>query len=163
MSNTTTLSPEACSGSARKGMLEGVDLPVFLISGGVLVLFAIMALYDLEFVSGLVNSTFALSTKYFGAYWQVLLLLTFVIGLFLTFGRTGSVMLGGLKKPEMSTFNWVSILMCTLLAGGGVFWAAAEPMAHFTSPPPAHSRRSKAEVNVSSFFPSSPGIFQAMR
>ncbi|MBN3563622.1 BCCT family transporter [Aliamphritea spongicola] len=136
MSNTTTLSPEACSGSARKGMLEGVDLPVFLISGGVLVLFAIMALYDLEFVSGLVNSTFALSTKYFGAYWQVLLLLTFVIGLFLTFGRTGSVMLGGLKKPEMSTFNWVSILMCTLLAGGGVFWAAAEPMAHFTSPPP---------------------------
>ena len=26
--------------------------------------------------------------------------------------------------------------MCTLLAGGGVFWAAAEPMAHFSSPPP---------------------------
>ncbi|MET4694829.1 glycine betaine transporter [Endozoicomonas sp. NE35] len=26
--------------------------------------------------------------------------------------------------------------MCTLLAGGGVFWAAAEPMAHFVSPPP---------------------------
>jgi choline-glycine betaine transporter len=28
--------------------------------------------------------------------------------------------------------------MCTLLAGGGVFWAAAEPMAHFLSPPPLY-------------------------
>ncbi|MGB1237691.1 MAG: BCCT family transporter [Pseudomonadales bacterium] len=136
MSNTTTLSPGAASGTTRKGLLDGVDLPVFLISGGVLVLFAVLAMYDIKMVSGMVNSAFALSTKYFGAYWQVLLLLTFVIGLFLTFGRTGSVMLGGLKQPEMSTFTWVSILMCTLLAGGGVFWAAAEPMAHFTSPPP---------------------------
>jgi len=121
---------------ARKSWLEGVDLPVFLISGGVLVLFAVLALYDIKMISGWVNAGFATSTKYFGAYWQVLLLLTFVIGLFLTLGRTGSVVLGGLKAPEMSTFKWISVIMCTLLAGGGVFWAAAEPMAHFTSPPP---------------------------
>ncbi|WP_276317938.1 BCCT family transporter [Cobetia sp. ICG0124] len=30
----------------------------------------------------------------------------------------------------------MAIILCTLLAGGGVFWAAAEPIAHFTSPPP---------------------------
>ena len=102
----------------------------------VLVLFAAFALYDIKLVSGWVNTGFAASTKYFGAYWQVLLLLTFVIGLVLTIGRTGSVVLGNLARPEMSTFKWISIIMCTLLAGGGVFWAAAEPMAHFTSPPP---------------------------
>jgi choline-glycine betaine transporter len=28
------------------------------------------------------------------------------------------------------------MIMCTLLAGDGVFWAAGEPMAHFLSPPP---------------------------
>ena len=44
--------------------------------------------------------------------------------------------MGGTKTPDISTFQWISIIMCTLLAGGGVFWAAAEPMAHFTSPPP---------------------------
>ncbi len=116
--------------------LKNVDLPVFLISGGALVLFAIMALYDITMVSNWVNSAFAASTKMFGAYWQVLLLLTFIIGLFLAVGRTGSVVLGGIKTPEMTTFKWISVIMCTLLAGGGVFWAAAEPMAHFISPPP---------------------------
>ena len=116
--------------------LAGVDLPVFLISGGALVLFAVLALYDIDMMSGWVNTAFAASTKLFGAYWQILLLLTFLIGIFLAVGRTGSVVLGGIKAPEISTFKWISIIMCTLLAGGGVFWAAAEPMAHFTSPPP---------------------------
>lgn len=116
-----------------------VDMPVFLISGGLLLLFALLALYDLELVSNSVNQAFALSTKLFGAYWQVLLLLTFFIGLYLAFGRTGNVVLGGTDTPEMSTFRWTSIIMCTLLAGGGVFWAAAEPMAHFTSQPPLFS------------------------
>ena len=120
----------------QKKWLAGVDMPVFIISGGAIVLFAILTLYDIDMMSGWVNSAFATSTKYFGAYWQVLLLLTFVIGIILAVGRTGAVVLGGIKAPEMPTFQWISIIMCTLLAGGGVFWAAAEPMAHFTSPPP---------------------------
>nr|WP_282450532.1 BCCT family transporter [Marinobacter xestospongiae] len=117
-------------------MLSGVDLPVFLISGGVLILFAVLALYDIDLVSSSVNTAFATSTKLFGAYWQILLLLTFIIGIVLAVGRTGSVVLGGTRETDISTFKWISIIMCTLLAGGGVFWAAAEPMAHFTSPPP---------------------------
>ncbi len=119
-----------------KALLAGVDVPVFLISGGVLVLFAAFALYDIGQVSGWVNAAFATSTKLFGAYWQVLLLLTFIIGLALSVGRTGNVVMGGRQAPDITTFQWISIIMCTLLAGGGVFWAAAEPMAHFTSPPP---------------------------
>ena len=44
--------------------------------------------------------------------------------------------MGGLDTPEFDVFKWGSMIMCTLLAGGGVFWAAGEPMAHFTSVPP---------------------------
>jgi len=118
---------------------SGVDLPVFMISGGLLLLFVCLSLYDIDLVSAGVNKAFALSTRLFGAYWQVLLLMTFVIGLFLSMGRTGRVILGGLSTPEVSTFQWISIIMCTLLAGGGVFWAAAEPIAHFSSAPPLFS------------------------
>ena len=132
----TTFTENSLESSPGRKLLQGVDLPVFFLSGGLLVLFAAFALFDIKMVSSWVNASFSLSTKYFGAYWQVLLLATFFIGLYLAFARTGSVVLGGIKTPEMSTFTWVSILMCTLLAGGGVFWAAAEPMAHFTSPPP---------------------------
>lgn len=53
-------------------------------------------------------------------------------------GRTGRVILGNLPKPEMDNFKWMAILFCTLLAGGGVFWAAAEPIAHFVSAPPLY-------------------------
>ncbi|WP_425041117.1 BCCT family transporter [Primorskyibacter sp. S187A] len=38
--------------------------------------------------------------------------------------------------PEFTTFSWAAMIMCTLLAGGGVFWAAGEPIAHFLSPAP---------------------------
>ncbi|WP_286974539.1 BCCT family transporter [Pseudomonas sp.] len=117
-------------------LMNEVDIPVFLISGGFILLFALLALWDIESMTLWVNSAFRWSTRIFGAYWQVLLLLTFCIGLVLAIGRTGRVRLGGLVRPEMPTYTWVSIIMCTLLAGGGVFWAAAEPMAHFLSPPP---------------------------
>ncbi|MDF5099214.1 BCCT family transporter, partial [Vibrio parahaemolyticus] len=35
-----------------------------------------------------------------------------------------------------------SIVLCTLLAGGGVFWAAAEPIAHFVTAPPLYGEAS---------------------
>lgn len=124
--------------SGKRSLLHDVDVPVLLMSGGAVLLFAILALLDIELMTQWVNTAFAWSTKLFGAYWQVLLLMTFVIGLFLAVGRTGRVRLGALAAPEMPTYTWVSIIMCTLLADGGVFWAAAEPMAHFLSPPPLY-------------------------
>lgn len=124
--------------SGKSALLHDVDVPVLLMSGGAVLLFVILALLDIELMTQWVNTAFAWSTKLFGAYWQVLLLMTFVIGLFLAMGRTGRVRLGALAAPEMPTYTWVSIIMCTLLAGGGVFWAAAEPMAHFLSPPPLY-------------------------
>ncbi|WP_158775124.1 BCCT family transporter [Cobetia sp. L2A1] len=127
--------PEASN--ADSGPLHGgLDWPVFIISGGVLALFAIAALVDLQGVSALIQGAFSFSTHYFGAYWQALMLATFVIAIALTLGRTGRVRLGGLATPDISTLRWMAIILCTLLAGGGVFWAAAEPIAHFISPPP---------------------------
>lgn len=113
-----------------------VDWPVFGLSGGLLLVFVIAAAISMDAVTSFVNSSFALSVKWFGAFWQVLLLATFIIAIPLAFSRYGKVKLGKLDQPEFGTFKWISMIMCTLLAGGGVFWAAAEPMFHFTSPPP---------------------------
>ena len=110
----------------------------FAISGGSLIAFVIAALLDLDLLSRLVDNSFRWSTRIFGAYWQLLLIATFIIAMALSAGRTGAARLGNLAQPEMSTFKWFSIIMCTLLAGGGVFFAAAEPMAHFMAPPPLY-------------------------
>jgi glycine betaine transporter len=114
----------------------GIDWLTFVLSGGFLVLFVLTALIDIDSLSATVNIAFAWSTRMFGAYWQLLLLATFFIGLLLAFAPTGKVRLGDSDTPEISAFKWVSMILCTLLAGGGVFFAAAEPMSHFVAPPP---------------------------
>lgn len=113
-----------------------IDKITLLFSTLFLVSFVLISFIDAKLLSTLVNDGFAWSSKVFGAYWQVLLLLTFLIGVYLAFSKTGSVILGKLNNPEMSTFQWIAIILCTLLAGGGVFWAAGEPIAHFITPPP---------------------------
>ncbi|XKY39108.1 BCCT family transporter [Enterovibrio sp. 27052020O] len=117
----------------------GLDNPVLWLSGGFLTAFVVTALIDNKLLSSIVNSGFSWSVKIFGPYWQLLLLATFLIGLALAFNpSTGKVRLGALDKPEMDSFKWLAIILCTLLAGGGVFWAAAEPIAHFVNPPPLY-------------------------
>ncbi|WP_087019721.1 BCCT family transporter [Thaumasiovibrio subtropicus] len=110
--------------------------PTFQLSSAFFIVFVLLAVTNAPLLSTLVNTGFNLATTYFGAFWQVLLLANFVIGIALALGRTGAVRLGGIQTPEISTFKWLSIVLCTLLAGGGVFWAAAEPIAHFVSTPP---------------------------
>lgn len=113
-----------------------LNWPLFILTGGFIVAFCLWALVDLEGLSAAVDSGFAISAKMFGLYWQLLLLATFLIGLGLCVLPGAGAVMGGMARPEFSLFQWGSMIMCTLLAGGGVFWAAGEPMAHFTAPPP---------------------------
>ena len=114
-----------------------LDWPVFGVSGGLILLFMVASLIDIDMVSTLVDGAFAFSVKYFGPFWQVLLLATFGVAIGLAFSRYGRVRLGRVDQPEMSTFRWIAIIMCTLLAGGGVFYSFAEPMYHFMDVPPS--------------------------
>lgn len=113
-----------------------VDRSVLLWSGGSLTLFVLASLISVDFVSNAVNISFTFAIKYFGAFWQVLLLATFFIAIGLAVTKYGKVKLGLLDKPDIGNFKWIAMIMTTLLAGGGVFWAAAEPMYHFISSPP---------------------------
>ena len=115
---------------------EQVNKPVLAIAGGFILLFCLLALISLEALTAIVDASFSFSARYFGLFWQLLLLATFLIGIVLVFLPGGKAIMGNMEKPEFSVFKWGAMIMCTLLAGGGVFWAAGEPMAHFTSVPP---------------------------
>lgn len=117
---------------------QQIDWPVFLISGGSLVLFVIASFISADAVAQFVDTTFDWSATYFGAFWQVLMLLTLLIAVGIMISKYGAVRLGEPGKPETSTFKWIAMIMTTLLAGGGVFWAAAEPMYHFLETPPMY-------------------------
>jgi choline/carnitine/betaine transport len=112
------------------------DWITFCVSGGFVILFLVASFVDIDFVASCVNQSSNTAAEYFGGFWQVLLLATFIGALLLAASPAGRIRLGKLDKPELSTFKWTAIIMCTLLAGGGVFWSAAEPIYHFTNVPP---------------------------
>ena len=120
----------------------------FVFSGGFLSLFVAVAILDIALLTRLVNEGFAWSIAWFGAYWQVLLLATFVIGLTISLSPYGKARLGDLPRPDNHRLKWLAMIMCTLLAGGGVFFAAAEPIAHFLSPPPVYGLETPSEAAV---------------
>ncbi|EQB39007.1 BCCT transporter [Virgibacillus sp. CM-4] len=113
-----------------------IDMPVFIISGGLLIIFILLSIWNKDAVGSAVNTLFAYSSDLFGAYWQLLLLGNFFIGLGLAFSKYGKVKLGNQNEPKYSYFKWVAMILVTLLASGGVFWAASEPMYHYMTTPP---------------------------
>ena len=78
---------------------KNMEWLVFLISGGFLLLFVVASLINSEFVSNQVNRFFGLSCTYFGAYWQWLLLLNFLIAMGLAVSRYGDVKAGQDRYP----------------------------------------------------------------
>ncbi|MCV2868912.1 BCCT family transporter [Defluviimonas sp. WL0002] len=119
-----------------RSRLAGLDKPLLAVTGGFILLFCGMALVSMDSLTAMVDWGFNFAATYFGLYWQVLLLATFLIGLAICLLPGSRAVLGTLDKPEFSTFQWASMIMCTLLAGGGVFWAAGEPIAHYLWTPP---------------------------
>lgn len=130
--STTDATPQRSDTIATK-----IDWPVAGWSTAILALFVVAALVFPSAISDGVSTGFSLSTSWFGAFWQILLLLTFVVALALIFTPWSRARLGGAASPEYSRFKWIAMIMTTLLAGGGVFWAAAEPLYHYSSVPPA--------------------------
>jgi glycine betaine transporter len=112
-----------------------VDWIVAGVSGGALAVFVAGAIIAPDTVGGWVATGFVKSAAWFGFYWQVLMLVTFLGSLVLAATPWARARFGN-PAPEFGRFKWVAMIMCTLLAGGGVFWAAAEPMYHFLNTPP---------------------------
>ncbi|HCA87580.1 MAG TPA: hypothetical protein DEQ61_20185, partial [Streptomyces sp.] len=115
------------------------DPAVVAVSGGLLVAFVIAALVAPAATGEAVGTAFSAAARWFGPFWQFLLLATFLVAVTLAFARTGKVRLGGRDRPEYGRFQWTAMIMSTLLAGGGVFFAAGEPVQHFMNVPPHYS------------------------
>jgi glycine betaine transporter len=130
------MTDETAGPAERAKGFEGVKLPLVALCGAFLVAFFAFALVDLTGLTKVVDSAFAWCIRVFGFYWQLFMLAYFLLALATAVLPGSTARLGGLAKPEFSTFKWMAMILCTLIASGGVFWAAGEPIAHFVSPPP---------------------------
>ncbi|MUV36489.1 Glycine betaine transporter BetL [Lentibacillus sp. JNUCC-1] len=133
----------------QKNRFKGTDWTVFYVSGGFLIAFILLSLISSDMVGAGISTLFGWTTTLFGGYWQLLLLANFIIGLYLALSKFGRVRLGNQAKPKYSYFRWIAMILVTLLASGGVFWAASEPLYHFMTAPPLFGEGELNHVNRS--------------
>lgn len=124
------------------------DPIVLTLTMGFIALFVGLSIYDTAWLTTQISDGFSWTTKYMGTFFQMLLLATFFIALGIALSRAGQARIGNLEAPEISTFRWLSMVMCTLLAGGGVFFAAGEPIYHFVVTPPAFDTQAGSAAAV---------------
>ena len=107
-----------------------------LIIGGLpLIIFLLISAIDIDSAKLITNLLKDFAISNLGSIWLLMVVAISILAFFLGFSPIGSLRIGGKDaKPSLKFFDWCSVLICTLLAGGGVFWSAAEPLQHFLSP-----------------------------
>ncbi len=114
---------------------ESLRSKSLLIGGLPLIIFLLICSINLNIAEKITNYGRDFTLSSFGSIWILMVVGICIVGFFLGFSPLGSLRIGGPDaKSSLSFFDWCSVLICTLLAGGGVFWSAAEPLIHFISP-----------------------------
>ena len=106
-----------------------------IISAFPLIIFLLICSINLDTAKFITNLGKDFSLNNFGSIWLLMVVAISMISFFLGFSPLGNLKIGGPDaKPSLKLFDWCAVLICTLLAGGGVFWSAAEPLIHFLNP-----------------------------
>ncbi len=138
MTHSASATHPALPNSSVKATFYRFGDPIVLtLTMGFIALFVGLSIYDTAWLTALIGAGFTWTAKYMGTFFQMLLLATFFIAIGIALSRAGQAKIGNLDAPEITTFRWLSMVMCTLLAGGGVFFAAGEPIYHLVVTPPA--------------------------
>jgi glycine betaine transporter len=114
-----------------------VDWVVVCISVAVFVAFIAAALVDLDAVGAGLSAALAWVSKVFGSFFSLIVFANVLLTGYLVLSKYGSVRLGG-DKPEMGFATWVSVMFCTAIGAGAVYFGPGEPLTHFSTLPPLY-------------------------
>ncbi len=74
--------------------------------------------------------------KHFGSFYMIFAFLTLIALIVIGISPLGKVKIGGKEaKPRFKYHSWLSMLFCTGMGVGIMFWSVAEPLYHFANPP----------------------------
>ena len=111
--------------------------PALWVGAVPLLLFLVLAAVDLSLAQQFTSTGKTAISQHIGSLWQWMVVVLFLVAVGLAISPIGRLRLGGNDaRPSLTFFDWCAVLICTLLAGGGVFWSAAEPLYHFQAPAP---------------------------
>ena len=116
---------------------SSVEWVRFGILTGFLILFILGSLMNGSATYKAIIVGFNFISTNLGGVTQILMFLLWLISIYIAISKFGNIRIGGkYSKRETNTFSWYAIIITTMLAGGGVFYATAEPFYHFINLPP---------------------------
>ncbi|GAA0977656.1 BCCT family transporter [Nocardioides aquaticus] len=116
---------------------DNVDLVVFVVTGVIAIGFVVWGIVSTENLAS--ASTTAQDAVVTNGGWFFVLVSSFfvVYVLWLAASRYGKIPLGhDGEKPEFKTVSWIAMMFSAGMGIGLMFYGVAEPLSHFTSPPP---------------------------
>ncbi|EMO3987440.1 BCCT family transporter [Staphylococcus aureus] len=129
--------------------------PVFIYSAIVVAIVVLLGAFLPEQFNYVTNNIKMWITEKLGWYYLILTTIIVFFCIFLIFSPIGKLKLGKPNdKPEFNTISWFAMLFSAGMGIGLVFYGAAEPMAHFATPPTADPKTTEAytEALRSTFF-----------
>lgn len=129
--------------------------PVFIFSSIIVFAIVLVGVLIPKQFGGITSSITAWITSTLGWYYLILTTVIVFFCVFLIFSPIGKLKLGRPNdKPEFNTVSWFAMLFSAGMGIGLVFYGAAEPIAHFASPPNADPKSTEAftESLRSTFF-----------
>jgi len=114
-----------------------VDRVVFGIGGALVIAFILWGVFSTDSLSAVASAV--LAGVITGGGWAfVLSASAFVVfALWLAFSRYGRITLGrDGEPPEFKTTSWIAMMFSAGMGIGLMFYGVAEPLSHFSSPPP---------------------------
>lgn len=129
--------------------------PVFIFSSIIVFAIVLVGVLIPKQFGGITSSITAWITSTLGWYYLILTTVIVFFCVFLIFSPIGKLKLGRPNdKPEFNTVSWFAMLFSAGMGIGLVFYGAAEPIAHFASPPNADPKTTEAftESLRSTFF-----------
>lgn len=113
-----------------------VNPPVFYISAGLILLFAIFGAIFAESAAVLFSRVQAIIVADFGWFYVAAVAGFLVFVIYLMFSRHGEVKLGPEEsEPDYSYLSWFAMLFSAGMGIGLVFFGVAEPIQHYAAPP----------------------------
>lgn len=98
-----------------------------------------LLLFGIHSPAGFAEATKLVNIKifnHFGGFYMVFAFITLLLLVIIGASPLGKIKIGGKDaKPEFGYFSWLSMLFCTGMGVGVMFWGVAEPLYHFAYPP----------------------------
>ena len=137
------------------GPFPHVSRPVFLISAALIIGFLIFGAGFPDTANGVFQGAQTAIADYFGWFLILVTNLALVLTVYLAFSRYGDIRLGAqTETPQYGLVSWVAMLFSAGIGIGLLYWAVAEPLFHFFSPPmgEAESVEAAKQAMVLAFF-----------